>query len=42
MDQIYPAARAMTAWATDKVTIVLMHLLVRRDRSFGVLGGESS
>lgn len=31
----------MTAWATDKVTFVLMHLLVRRGRSFGVLRGET-
>ena len=42
MDEIYPSARAMTAWATDTVTFVPMYLLVRRERSFGVLGGENT
>ena len=42
MDEIYPSARAMTAWATDKVTFVRMYLLVRRERSFGVLSGENN
>jgi hypothetical protein len=42
MDEIYPSARSMRAWATDKVTFVLMYLLVRRERSFGVPSGENS
>ncbi|MGY3556644.1 hypothetical protein [Williamsia sp. R60] len=42
MDEIYPSARSMTAWATDTVTFVLMYLLVRRERSFGVPSGENS